>query len=543
MKRKADAVARHRVPRNISLWKMSAIAAALGLVCVAVLQALGGTEEAAKANNASESVTSAGSAEAPQDAACDALVPVRAVIALPVVDLAQTAATQACVELDVVAAAGREGVRASEAADVDLWISDSSMWAHARRVPLKAKPTSIASSPIVAVAAPAMADQVSKQGVFSWQTIAGLPEGATVGFQDPIATATGLLTAWPVLTTLRSYDPERLHGLALSANALAGTTALSDAQLKAPPAGTVGFAAEYAVQRSDLAEVMRGKEGEPFLDFPAYVQTTDAATSAGVDRMMALLTSAELDEERAAARLRNADGKARFDTTEVGTAGPRIAPPSRKDAIRIFGLSASGSAVGRNLVAIDVSGSMATVLPNGKTLFDTVRDTSLLAMTTLLDHTHVGLWAFGSEIKGRKDYREIVSIRPLGENRKQLIGALRAMQPIPDSGTGLYDTVLAGYQALQRDFDPQAVTTLIVMTDGKNDEARGLNLVQLKRELRRIQDPTKPIELAGIGFGQADVRSLEQVADVIGGRVTKVRDPMQLLGIMITMIGETAATA
>lgn len=541
MKRRADATARHRVPRNTSLVKMSAIAVALGLVCVIILQTLGGAEDGAKANGADPKAS--GAAQSGESASCTTTTPVRAVVPAILTEVVKASAAAACVDLELVEADGRAGVRASEEPGVDLWISDSTMWSHARRQPVVGAPTSIASSPIVAIAAPDTAAALAKDGVFSWQTAAALPKGTTMAFQDPTSTATGLLTAWPILSTLRQYDSVRFHGLALSANALAGGSVLTAESITAPPPGTLGFAAEYAVAPGDGVAVLRGKEGEPYFDFPAYNQATDPQVQAGVQELIAVAASTAVAEERAAAQLRDAAGEVEFETTALGTGGPRLPLPGPRDAISIFGLSASGSAVGRNLVAIDVSGSMAAVLPNGDTLFDTVRQTSLLAMTTLLDHTSVGLWAFGSEIQGASDHRQLVPIAPLGDNRKQLVGALQRMQPIPTSGTGLYDTVLAGYRALQRDFDPNAVTTLIVMTDGKNDETTGLNLRQLKAELKRIDDPAKPIELAGIGFGQADVAALRQITDVVGGRVAKVQDPMQLLGIMISMIGETAAKA
>ncbi len=541
----SDVSARHRDRRKPSLMKVSAIAVALGLVCAAALRILGGSEGQDSAADEIGVQVAAEDGDASDGAidACENPTEIRVVAPAMLVDLMQSSAESACVDLAIVKADGRAGVRASEEPGVDLWISDSSMWAHARRVPLAGAVTSIASSPVVAVASPEMAAGLSKDGVFSWQSIAGLPDGANLAFQDPTGTATGLLSAWPVLKTLRAYDPVHFHGLALSAKALAGTTELAESDVAAPPANTVGLVAEYAVATGDAVTVMRGKEGEPFFDFPAYNQAEDAEKRAGVQRIIDVLASPASAEARADAQLRDPAGEATFDTAGLGTPGPRIPLPGPRDAISIFGLSASGSAVGRNLVAIDVSGSMAAIQPDGKMLFDTVRETSLVALSTLLDHTSVGLWAFGSEIDGPKDYRELEAVAPLGKNRDQLIGALRAARPIPTSGTGLYDTVLAGYRTLQRDFDPAAVTTLIVMTDGKNDEATGLNLPQLKKQLRRIKDPAKPIDFAGIGFGGADIAALDQISQITGGRVARVKDPVQLLGILISLIGETAAAA
>ena len=276
------------------------------------------------------------------------------------------------------------------------------------------------------------------------------------------------------------------------------------------------------------------------MDFPAYNLSSGTSAEQPVKQLIATLASSEFAADRADLRLRNPDGTAEFDTTGLGEAGTTMRKPNRATAVRLYGLSASGSARGRSLVALDVSGSMATRLPNGGTLFDTVRSTALLAMSALYDHTAIGLWTFGAELEGRRDYREVVPIRRLKVNRKVLLKRVENIGPVPGSGTGLYDTIAAGYREVLDTYEPGAVHSLVVMTDGKNDDEVGLSQKQMLAELKAAQDPAKPVLFVGVGFGQADLPALQRVADVTGGRAVAVRDPLQMLGVLITIVGELA---
>jgi uncharacterized protein with von Willebrand factor type A (vWA) domain len=159
-------------------------------------------------------------------------------------------------------------------------------------------------------------------------------------------------------------------------------------------------------------------------------------------------------------------------------------------------------------------------------------------LSALYDHTAIGLWTFGSRIDGNRDYREVVPIRKLAVNRKPLIEAAKTIGPVPGSGTGLNDTVLAGFQELQRTYEDDAVHSLVVMTDGKNADDAGLTEDRLIRKLRELSDPERPIMFVGVGFGDADMAALQRIADTTGGRAVRIDDPLQMLGVLITVVGE-----
>jgi hypothetical protein len=68
-----------------------------------------------------------------------------------------------------------------------------------------------------------------------------------------------------------------------------------------------------------------------------------------------------------------------------------------------------------------------------------------------------------------------VPIVPVGTNRQAMLDALSSIRPKPDGNTGMYDSILAAYQHLKAGWTDGMVNTLIVLTDGENDDPNGLN--------------------------------------------------------------------
>lgn len=552
-------MARHSNPhrrRVRSLWWFVAALTASVLVVAGVLitntRDSGGADASAGGPSGGPSdgtsvdpdADSSGSGSGPNDAteallaACEQTHKVRAVVPTLMAEPVRLRAAEGCVDLDLVAADGRAGAAESGAEGVGLWITDSSLWTLASSAS-PGEGVSIASSPVVAVAQPAVADRVGPNGRLDYNALLVAGKKFFLGFQDPASTASGLLAAYPVLEAQRAADPTAYRPLALTSAALTNPITIPTDWVSRPGPEQLVFGAEYAVDPGPNASVLRA-DSEPAMDFPAYNLSSGTSAEEPVAQLIATLASAEFAEDRAALRLRNPDGSADFDTAGLGEAGTTMRKPNRATAVRLYGLSASGSARGRSLVALDVSGSMATRLPAGGTLFDTVRSTALLAMSALYDHTAIGLWTFGSNLDGPRDYREVVPIRRLKVNRKVLLKRVETIGPVPGSGTGLYDTIAAGYREVLDTYEPGAVHSLVVMTDGKNDDEVGLSQRQLLTELKAAQDPEKPVLFVGVGFGKADLPALQRVADVTGGRAVAVRDPLQMLGVLITIVGELA---
>ena len=108
-----------------------------------------------------------------------------------------------------------------------------------------------------------------------------------------------------------------------------------------------------------------------------------------------------------------------------------------------------------------------------------------------------------------------------------LIAAIARMRSI--GGTGLYDTIAAGYREVHRIWRPDQQNVLMVMTDGKNEDAAGLSMAELVRTLRRGRDRAKPVTVILIAYGRdADVPALNQAAAAAGGRTYVARNPTDI---------------
>ena len=125
----------------------------------------------------------------------------------------------------------------------------------------------------------------------------------------------------------------------------------------------------------------------------------------------------------------------------------------------------------------------------------------------------------------RHQWHELVPLGPLGgtagaaTQRQALQQAAAALPSRVGGSTALYDTVLRAYQALRDGYDASKVNSLVLITDGRNEITGGTDLAGLLGQLRAEVDPTRPIQIIGIGLGpDADIGVLQQLATASGGK-------------------------
>jgi hypothetical protein len=194
---------------------------------------------------------------------------------------------------------------------------------------------------------------------------------------------------------------------------------------------------------------------------------------------------------------------------------------------------------GRMLAVIDVSGSMLERVP---TAGNATREQVTVAAATrglgLLDDSWaVGLWTFSTDLVGTREYRELVPVGPLSSQRSRIEGALRTIAPKQNGNTGLYDTVLAAYKAVQDGWEPGRVNSVVLMTDGQNDNASGISQQKLLADLKRLVDPDRPVQVIFVGIGNAVSRAeLESIAKVTGGGVFVTEDAAKIGDIFLKAI-------
>lgn len=189
---------------------------------------------------------------------------------------------------------------------------------------------------------------------------------------------------------------------------------------------------------------------------------------------------------------------------------------------------------GNVLAVIDSSGSMAERAPGLPVSKLAVFQKAAAQAVRLFNvRSRLGLWEFSSRLAGPVDHRELVPPRPLGSTvdgvsqRDLLIGAVSRMRSV--GGTGLYDTIDASYREMHRIWREDQQNVLMVMTDGKNEDAAGLSLAELIRSLRKSRDRARPVTVILIAYGRdADVPALDQAAAAAGGRTYVARDPSDI---------------
>lgn len=156
--------------------------------------------------------------------------------------------------------------------------------------------------------------------------------------------------------------------------------------------------------------------------------------------------------------------------------------------------------------------------------------------------SQVGLWVFSTDHPGGEDWTELVPIAPLhaergsGTHRDALLAATETLpdHTVPDGDTGLYDTVLAAYREVQDNYEPGYINSVVLLTDGVNEDDDGITLDELLIELQGRIDPARPVPVITVGMGPgADEEVLRLIAAQTGGRSYLARDPADIRTVFV----------
>lgn len=445
-----------------------------------------------------------------------------------------------CTSYEVLSASRRA---AAEAPVPDLWVPDSTIVAapelqDARHAVVTWTQLGvIAESPVVFVAASGSAPTREAP---SWRAI--VEGGLPTRMVQPDESRSSLLALVAGRTVVGdNVAAQKAFGGALIA--LGQTAVDTEDALFALARDGSGAATVFPVSEQRLLAELRSspsadlaavvlKEGAPFLDYPLLVN--ERATEA--DRVAAQALLADLRSEAGkadliAAHLRTPGGPA----PEGGVASVTRLPVKVEDAIRAMRSWQAVTVPMRTLAIIDISGSMATKHA-GRSRIDQTVEASTTALSLFPDSAQVGLWEFSTSLKGNQDWRELVPIARLTQatgaatQRTLLQNSLQALPTHLTGDTGLYDTVLAAYLRVEQGYDPGAVNSIILLTDGTNDDPRGgITLPQLLARLQAEADSSAPIRIVTIGIGDdADMSALTQISKATGGNAFHARDPQQI---------------
>ena len=467
-----------------------------------------------------------------------------------------------CATVDVTAEAAAQVVQDLPVNPIDppaLWIPDSALWVPTAQqlegrvtgpTPRLAEHPSIASSPLVIAASPQQASKLT-----SWkQLVAG---NATIA--DPLSNTEGIATlalAQQLSPASNGAPPPQLIAVLLKLrNATVDSTATAFQTLQQHP-DTVFTTTEQSVVSHNASGGAKAvaaypTEGSVLFDYPV-VRVTAGTEPAGTNAA-ALAFESELHSARSMGILSAAgfrDPRAVASSSWGGKDGvrsqtPKLIPAPTADQVTT--VMRAWSVVhldGRTLAVIDTSGSMKDPMPDGQSRIAVARDGALAGLSLMPDSTSVGLWTFSLGTT------ELVPLGPLGgldNGVPQRLALQRAGASLPGrvgGSTALYDTALAGYEELRSGFDATKVNALVLITDGRNERTGGLNLTGLLNRLRTEADPTRPVEIIGIGLGpDADMGVLNQIAAVTGGKAYQALDGAAFRAVLFDALSRRPCTS
>ncbi|GAB3814514.1 substrate-binding and VWA domain-containing protein [Micromonospora zhanjiangensis] len=497
---------------------------------------------------------------------------------------------QAAEPVDVAAAvAGQHGVTlpgvgqaSGDAVLPDVWVPDSSTWllrlqkAAAGFAP--SNRASIARSPVVvAMPEPVAATLGWPDKKLTWNDLLGqLTTGTKLkaGIVEPSRDAAGLSGLLSISQAAATAGPDAQRQTTGALRALAATKSVlrEDLLQRFPragdPAAIAAALSAAAMSEEDVIYYNAKKPPIPLaalylepapisLDYPyAVMPGIDPARAAAAGRLFELLNTAGFRDRLGAQGLRAPDG-----TVTPGLSAPQGAPspagsPPGATTPQPGGTAAAGGLAadvveralstwsiatqsGRMLAVIDVSGSMERTVPtaNNATREQVTVAAASKGLGLFDDSWAIGLWTFSTNMVGSQPWKQLVPIGPLSSQRTKLLAGLTTVVPKPDGNTGLFDTTLAAYKAVQDGWEPGKVNSVVLFTDGKNENPGGLTQQQLIAKLKAAIDPERPVQVIIIGIGRDVSRAeLEAIVKVTGGGQFVTEDPAEIGTIFLKAI-------
>src|SRR6266700_1370484 len=330
------------------------------------------------------------------------------------------------------------------------------------------------------------------------------------------------------------------------------------AQLAAAPSRAEVFTApEQAViqanraKQSLFAAAIYPDEGTLSLDYPVVRLVRsgdDPALTAALDAFEQQLRTPAAHTFLADAGFRDATGSS---VPGVGAAeGVAAAPihqmtkPSAGQGVDTLRLWEAVTDDVNSLLVIDTSGSMAEAAGNGQSKIQLTAAAAAGAVGFYPDSSTVGMWVFSTNQNGPTPYAELV---PIGEMSQQVTGGASRRQALIDAANGLpgrvhgntalYDTTLKAVQDVRKNYDPSKVNTVVLMTDGQNENPGGMTLAALLAGLKTTQAELLPVPVFTIGIGpQADMNALGQISKATGGKAYSVKDPTDVRSVFLDAV-------
>ena len=191
------------------------------------------------------------------------------------------------------------------------------------------------------------------------------------------------------------------------------------------------------------------------------------------------------------------------------------------------------------LAVFDVSGSMSREY-EGRTRADFAMEAALTALDAFPDQARIGVWAFSINQGGEGiDHVELAPMSRLDDTTDGvkhsdfLAKQTKTLRKRLRGGTGLYDTTLAAYRKALDEFDRSFVNSVILLTDGANEDEGSISLKKLLERLNELKDPNREVKIIGIGITEdADMAALTKISQSTGGQAYLAKNPNDILDVL-----------
>ncbi|MEU8297910.1 substrate-binding domain-containing protein [Micromonospora sp. NPDC048909] len=470
------------------------------------------------------------------------------------------------------------GQASGTAVTPDVWIPDSSTWLlRLKKEATAFAPTngaSIARSPVVVAMPEPIATRIGWPGAkLGWSDLlkqVNSSKPLRTGIVEPTRDAAGLsgLMSLTAAASAAGGDSQRSTIGALRALATGRSALRNDLLARFPTAadptaianglGAAALSEEDVIAYNskkppvELAALYLEPAPAP-LDYPyAVLPGIEPAKASAARVLYEVLTTPGFRDRLAAQSLRAPDGNwgDGFKAPQGAPSpagGPSSAPANGGAAAggldpvaidRVVSSWSIATQTGRMLAVIDVSGSMKDEVPtaNNRTREEVTVEAARRGLSLFDDSWSIGLWTFSTKLVGNRDYKQLIGIGPLSGQRDKLEAALSTIRP-SDGNTGLYDTMLAAYQEVQRDWQAGRVNSVVLFTDGKNEDDNGISQQKLLSELKRVADPERPVQVIIIGIGEGVSKAeLDSITNVTGGGSFVTKNPTEIGGIFLKAI-------
>jgi hypothetical protein len=430
----------------------------------------------------------------------------------------------------------------------DLWVPDSSLWVSraddGQSIPTIAVP-SIATSPLVLVG-----QSSNFANTNSWL---GAFQDTEPALLDPLSTSPGaaaLLAIQAERAKTSASDSQvanvlvplaqRLGSMAKAytdVNGLFGRAA-ADGSNMVVPATEQSFVAYQEAHPDSLLKAVVPQTGTMVLDYPLVVtakSNTEVVTEAAKALAAQVINdgAAALDQAgfRDSLLSQLSGGRGVGDITQ-------LTKPTAQVVDKMLQQWSKLSLSAHSLAVIDVSGSMNEKVGN-KTRMQLTVEAAEGGLKLFPDSAALGLWAFSTKLSGSADWKPLVPIHKLtAQQRQQIVSQLQATHARIGGGTGLYDTAIAAVRTVRDSYDPTAVNSVMLFTDGKNDDpGNSLSLDQAVQALEALRDPARPVRIIALGIGpDVNEAELAKLAQATGGSSYVATNPGELKNVFINAL-------